>query len=170
MITDEHAERLKTVAAELVTRMHRDDTDTITEWLGDQLPDPADWFRLACVLACAVPTNRPFGHQLEWVRSYVPRVIAERRAVLADALSPRERREAPKPYEDARIAVDEVAVHRAIDGDRTVSLTRAERSEAVRILTDRGLSRFEIAERLGVTDRTVVRWRAVHREESERAA
>lgn len=168
MITDEHAERLKTVAGELVTRMHRDDADTIAEWMGTQLPDPADWFRLCFVLACAVPTNRPFGHQLQWVESYVPRVIAERRAVLADALSPQ--REAAKQYEAPRTTVDDVAVYRAINGDRTVPLTRPERSEAVRILTGRGLSGEAIAERLGVTERTVVRWRAVHREESERAA
>lgn len=71
---------------------------------------------------------------------------------------------AAKPYDSAPVIVDEVAIHRAIRGDRTVRLSRMERSEAVRILTDRGESQEQIAERLGVTDRTVGRWRAIHRQ------
>jgi hypothetical protein len=50
---------------------------------------------------------------------------------------------------DASGAIDEIAVERAMDGDH-VTLTRAERDEAVRRLTARGLSVRQIAERLRI--------------------
>lgn len=55
--------------------------------------------------------------------------------------------------------LDEVAIAEAMAG-RRVRLTKAERSEAVRRLTGRGLSAREIGERLHTTGRTVQRWRA----------
>lgn len=55
--------------------------------------------------------------------------------------------------------IDEIAVERAVHGDR-VRLTRAEVSEVVRRLTGMGYSVREIAERLGVSGRTVVRKRS----------
>ncbi len=55
--------------------------------------------------------------------------------------------------------VDEVAVERACQGDRTVRLNAAEHHAAFRYLTSRGLSVSQIAARLGVSDRTVKRWR-----------
>ena len=58
------------------------------------------------------------------------------------------------------VPVDEVAGHRAMAGDRTVRLTSAERALAVEILTARGMSTSEIADRLDVTERTVSRYRA----------
>ncbi len=55
--------------------------------------------------------------------------------------------------------VDEVAVERACQGDRTVRLNAAELAAAFRYLTARGCSASQIAGRLGVSDRTVKRWR-----------
>jgi hypothetical protein len=46
--------------------------------------------------------------------------------------------------------IDEIAVERAIRGDR-VPLNRAERREAVRVLTARGLTEAQIAGRLGTS-------------------
>jgi len=56
--------------------------------------------------------------------------------------------------------VDEVAVRRFLDGDRSVHLTGAEKIEAYLLLEERGTSHRTIARMLGVSDRTVVRWRS----------
>lgn len=53
--------------------------------------------------------------------------------------------------------LDEVAIRRAMRGDRTVVLTKPERREVVRLLTDAGRGADDIAELLGTTSRTVVR-------------
>ena len=55
--------------------------------------------------------------------------------------------------------VDDVVVWRLIDGIPVAS-TRGERLEAVRQLTSRGYSLFDIASRLHTTDRSVSRYRA----------
>lgn len=47
-------------------------------------------------------------------------------------------------------AIDEVAVQRALDGDRTVRLTKAEREEIVRLGRERGISLKEIRARTGL--------------------
>jgi hypothetical protein len=57
--------------------------------------------------------------------------------------------------------VDEIAVEAAMSG-RAVRLTRAERMEVVRVLTLAGRPAWFIAERAGVTARTVHRWRGEH--------
>ncbi len=64
--------------------------------------------------------------------------------------------------------IDEVAVERAVHGDR-VALNTAERREAVRRLTVSGVSGPEIALRLGVCGRTVTRARAAVRRYGEPA-
>lgn len=56
-------------------------------------------------------------------------------------------------------AFDEVSVHRAMRG-RPADLRPAERTEAVRRLTEQGLSAAQIAERLHTTSRSVNRHRA----------
>ncbi len=53
--------------------------------------------------------------------------------------------------------VDEVAVERAVAGDRTVTLTRAETAAAVRQCRRRGCSLTETADLLGMSRRTVIR-------------
>lgn len=58
---------------------------------------------------------------------------------------------------------DEVAVHRAIRGDRSISLTDAELVAAVRVGTERlHLSDREIGARLELSGRTVLRIRTKH--------
>jgi hypothetical protein len=52
--------------------------------------------------------------------------------------------------------IDEVAIERALEGDKTVSLTKEERAEAVRIAGHR-LSANDIAKLLGTSSRTIVR-------------
>ncbi len=54
--------------------------------------------------------------------------------------------------------LDEVAVQRAMGGGR-VTLSQAERAEAVRRLTALGLSATEVAARMSITTRTVTRLR-----------
>lgn len=63
----------------------------------------------------------------------------------------------PSTAEDRNL-VDEVAIERALDGHR-VPLNRAEAIEATRIGTERGLSAKEIADLIGCTQRSVVRYR-----------
>jgi len=59
-----------------------------------------------------------------------------------------------------RLGYDWVAVERAIEGDRHIVLTIQERAAAVARLTKQGASAAEIARRLRITARTVVRYRA----------
>jgi excisionase family DNA binding protein len=56
--------------------------------------------------------------------------------------------------------IDEVAVERACKGDRTVTLNRPETAQAFHHLDRSGLTANQIADRLGVTKRTVERWRS----------
>lgn len=55
--------------------------------------------------------------------------------------------------------IDDVAVERACNGDRSIRLNRDEVAEVHRILTARGMGPTEIAEVLGVSSRSVDRWR-----------
>lgn len=55
--------------------------------------------------------------------------------------------------------VDEVAVDRAVNGDRSVILKPREREEAVRALHKQGHSDGQIAMVLGIAGRTVLRIR-----------
>lgn len=57
-------------------------------------------------------------------------------------------------------AIDEAAVVRAVDGDKSVTLTPKERREAIRRLHGRRLSDGQIAEVLGCSSKTVERARA----------
>ena len=62
----------------------------------------------------------------------------------------------------AQCEVDEVVVDRLCLGYRTTS-TKAERIEAVRDMTERGLSASWIAMSLRMTPRTIQRYRAISR-------
>jgi DNA-binding CsgD family transcriptional regulator len=66
----------------------------------------------------------------------------------------------PEPF------VDEMAVARAVDGDRSTRLNTPEMTEAVRRLIARGYSGSLVARRLGVSRRTVERHRARLKEAS----
>jgi transposase-like protein/lambda repressor-like predicted transcriptional regulator len=76
--------------------------------------------------------------------------------------------EDPLAESDAQ-EVDEVAVQRAMTGDR-VHTTRAERIEATRRLAELGVPDSEIAERIGVAERSVTRWRSEFHIESRWSA
>lgn len=75
------------------------------------------------------------------------------------------RRPAPIRYHGGRPRrsddVDEVAVDRAMYGDHAVRLNVAERRRAVATLTALGYTAHQIADRLALSQRTVVRHRAV---------
>jgi WhiB family redox-sensing transcriptional regulator len=55
--------------------------------------------------------------------------------------------------------IDDIAVERAANGDRSIHLNRYELAAAFRVLQRRGHSALRIAETLGVAERTVIRWR-----------
>lgn len=65
----------------------------------------------------------------------------------------------PAPVPDD---VDEVAIQRAVAGDKSVPLNRAEFARAHQQLHDAGFSAAQIADRLGVTQRSVDRWNNGH--------
>ena len=67
--------------------------------------------------------------------------------------------DADEPHRD----VDEVAVWRAADGDRSLRLNRHELAAAWRLLERRRLTTLAIAKTLGVAEETVYRWRAGRR-------
>lgn len=64
---------------------------------------------------------------------------------------------------------DEIAIERAMNGD-AVRLTASERLEVVRRLVEQGRSDADIARRLHVDSRSVLRWRNEHRIESQWSA
>jgi hypothetical protein len=66
--------------------------------------------------------------------------------------------------------VDEVAVQRAVSGDRTVPLNPAEMLAAFQELDRRGHTAGRIAELLGVSARSIHRWRGGYGARSWRAA
>ena len=79
---------LAEIAAQLRDRVREEDAEANAKWLTEQLPDPADWFRLNFVLAAAVPTSS-WLKLTEWTR----------------------------PRHDPRL-VDEIAVERACHGEK----------------------------------------------------
>jgi len=63
--------KLESVAQQLIGRIHEDDPKLVWAWLARELPEPADWYRLVHVLACAVPTDRTWGELTAWARGTV---------------------------------------------------------------------------------------------------
>jgi hypothetical protein len=59
-------EDLARIAVQLAVRVRDDDPEANGRWLAAQLPDPADWFRLAFVLAAAVPDDRSWRQLTAW--------------------------------------------------------------------------------------------------------
>lgn len=59
-------ERLARIAVELTVRVRDYDPETNGRWLRALLPEPADWFRLAFVLAAAVPDDRSWNDLTAW--------------------------------------------------------------------------------------------------------
>jgi predicted nucleic acid-binding Zn ribbon protein len=99
------------------------------------------------VCSMPMPPRTPWGHQ---------RITCSRSCGISQGNTKRRARSQE---------VDEVAVIRLIDGS-PVHSTKAERFEAMRVLTERGYSLVAIASRLHTTPRSVSRYRAeLHRRE-----
>lgn len=62
-------QRLGVVASQLVARVRDDEPEANGRWLASQLPDPADWFRLAFALAAAVPVDRSWKQLTRWTHA-----------------------------------------------------------------------------------------------------
>lgn len=60
--------KLESVAQQLAARLRDDDPRLTWAWLARELPEPADWYRLAHVLACAVPVDKTWGELTAWAR------------------------------------------------------------------------------------------------------
>ena len=67
---------LAAIGAQLVGRVRDDDPEANGRWLAAALPDPADWFRLAFVLAAAVPDNVAWTQLTAWARVQSVRELA----------------------------------------------------------------------------------------------
>jgi len=87
-----NVDRLAEIAAQLTGRMREFSAEDNARWLAFNLPDPSDWFRLAFVLACAVPTDRTWLALTSWTRPDSADLIAERQRQLMAALTPEVRR------------------------------------------------------------------------------
>lgn len=59
-------EDLARIAVELAVRVRDVDPEANGIWLRAVLPEPADWFRLAFVLAAAVPDDRSWKQLTAW--------------------------------------------------------------------------------------------------------
>ncbi|GGN99868.1 hypothetical protein GCM10010112_94030 [Actinoplanes lobatus] len=68
MASDDAADRLAQVAAQLAARVREYGAEANGTWLRHQLPDPADRWRLIFVLAAAVPIDRPWLDLTAWTR------------------------------------------------------------------------------------------------------
>jgi len=120
---------------------------TVMHWIGQDWPRPwlaaPEGLTLAPCLAC--PNKRRTGRlYCSWACYLADRVVKERVA-------------------------DSVVIDRLCLGDRTTS-TRAERIEAVRILTEKGRSASWIAMLLHTTERSITRYRAINRLSLEQKA
>jgi len=64
---DDYADRIASVAVELVTRVREDNPDDTGRWLRNTLTGE-EWVSLAVVLATAVPLDKPWSHLTAWAR------------------------------------------------------------------------------------------------------
>lgn len=63
---------LAQIATQLISRIRDDEPAANAAWLTGLLPDPADWFRLAFVLAAAVPDDRSWRQLTAWTWKALP--------------------------------------------------------------------------------------------------
>lgn len=64
---DDYADRIASIALELVSRVREDAPDDYGRWLANTIA-PEDMQALAVVLAIAVPLDKPWGHLTAWAR------------------------------------------------------------------------------------------------------
>lgn len=77
-------DRLESVAAQLAARVRDEDPEDNRCWLENELPDPADWFRLCFALAAAVPDDRTWTELTAW-HTGAPDPLAKRRRQWRDS-------------------------------------------------------------------------------------
>lgn len=65
-MTPDRADELAQIANELIVRVRDEPAVANGRWLEAMLPDPADWFHLSFMLACAVPDDVPWRHLTAW--------------------------------------------------------------------------------------------------------
>jgi hypothetical protein len=83
-VSDVDVPRLEAIAQQLAARVRDEAPDTVARWLHGELPDPADWWRLCFVLACAHPADRGWRQLTEWTRT--PEELAVQQAMRRQAL------------------------------------------------------------------------------------
>jgi hypothetical protein len=75
-------EDLARIAVQLAVRVRDEDPEANGRWLAGELPDPADWFRLAFVLGAAIPDDRSWKQLTAWTAGLPdedrPHVLAAR--------------------------------------------------------------------------------------------
>jgi Homeodomain-like domain len=126
-------DRLASVAVQLAARVRDENPEDVGLWLAGQVPDPADWFRLAFVQAAAVPVDVPWSELTSWARDLV----------------------AGRPVPAGDVEVDE-----ELAGECDPARLRPrERQAVVAQLTRQGLTARQIAGRLGLSRRQVYRHR-----------
>lgn len=99
-------DRLTSVAAQLVARVHDDDPDANAAWL-EVVTDAEERRALPYVLAAMVPTDKTVGELLAWTRRPAPRggrVIAIDERAGEDTLARARRREYERQYKRRRRA------------------------------------------------------------------
>ena len=171
-------DELSSIAQQLVGRLREDDPEAVNRWLCSVLPSSVEWFRLCFVLAAAVPAGEDCDRLTAWTTSCMAKrhgtVTAYRQAGcrcpevvekikryrrIESARVKAQRQGLYRPKRQSRdLHVDEIAVERATHGDK-VELTIRERALAVRKLTKRGMWASQIAVLLGISVRTVTRYR-----------
>lgn len=80
-------DQLAAIAVELTVRVRDHGPADNGRWLTHRLPNPGDWFRLAFVLAAAIPDDQPWTDLTAWARpaAAVTRIHAERPEPLAES-------------------------------------------------------------------------------------
>jgi hypothetical protein len=144
-------DHLAAVGCQLAARIRDEGPEDVAAWLLEQLPDPADRWRLLFVLAAAVPVDVPWLTLTSWAHDLDPAVRPTR----------------PAPAEAPTI--DTAALERACAGE-PVRLRPRDRRVVVDRLTAQGMTARQIAARLGVTIRAVQRHRELLRAARAEAA
>lgn len=91
-MTQPDPDRLADIAVGLVTRVRDEGPAENARWLALQLPNPQDWFRLAFVLAAAIPDDQAWLHLTSWAHHLEEDTIAPVLTPNFDAIGPDGRR------------------------------------------------------------------------------
>lgn len=155
-------ETLQEYCLPLIRRVHEEAPEDWGPWLASL---PAERVRvMAVLLAALVPVEEPVSALTAWTRME-PSLPVETETVVAALAAWLAEGGAPPPQSAIEIdghLVDLVAVRQALQGQES-RLSAAERRLAVLVGTRAGLSAADIAERIRITQRSVVRTRSTLR-------